>query len=170
MKKEIILLMLTMMLVGCASEPVKTNQVSSVEVEEAGTSEQIEKVEKEIEVPELTESDKEILDSTISDWTFGVYDDCEFKYEYASKDDGSVELVIFAKISQDYVANLYGLKEYDSNTIQDRIFTDLTFENVYITLNEMEDSIMSQDISSMTMIYNDLDGSFYGASCFPKPY
>lgn len=150
MKKGIILLMLAMMLVGCANDPVETNQVSGVEMENIGASNQVEEVEKEMDVPELTENDRVILDDTIAMCTAGTsYEGGAYEYTYIHSNitnqiELRIDLAQDSKIMMEYFST-----DYDG--LEEKLNKSLVFEDIFMLVKDK----LSTDVFRMVVWFSD---------------
>lgn len=150
MKKGIILLMLAMVLVGCASEPVANNQVSETEIEVATENEQTEEAETEVEVPEMTENDKEILDDIISMCTTGTsYEGGTYEYSYIhSNITNQIELRIDLAQDSEIMMEYFGT-DYDG--LEEKLNKSLTFKDVFMLVQDK----LSADVFRMVVWFSD---------------
>lgn len=155
MKKGIILLTIAMMLVGCASDPVATTD-NTEKVEVIESINQSEEVGKEVEVPELTDNDRAILEDALSMNIVGTgQEDAEYNFEYIlAYSENDIDLCIKVIKPMNEMMEYYNT---DVDGIVKQLRTSLVFDNVFGLVKDN----LSHKVAGLKVVFEDVPGDMY---------
>lgn len=180
MKKILLMISVCILMVGCASMQSQDEMLSEQQQAEdiisespQEDSEDVEAIEdsEEVDTPDVTDSDVELIEEVVEAWTLGIYNEMEMSYKYDTTSKGT-RLVINIVGNPEDVAKIYesssNTQIKDIETLISHIKSDVTFEAVYTEIAESGE--LSQDIWGILINYEDPEDGVYSYQAFPSMF